>query len=158
MAACFLCKHTFNKNTTKKKRLLFGSSGVVYINTLDGWTEEWFSSKFSNAINEEMKASAYICWKCCNAVSDWNTYLKKAREIKDLMQTYMRQYYGESSNEVSKNPSTKSHADIIVCCNTKSISCSSATKEKEQIRNICMLMYCTIISGTDFTINIKLFR
>ena len=97
-------------------------------------------------------------WKCCNAVSDWNTYLKKAREIKDLMQTYMRQYYGESSDEVSKNPITKSHADIIVCCNTKSISCSSATKEKEQIRNICTLMYCTIISGTDFTINIKLFR
>lgn len=100
MAACFLCESTFTNSTKKKRKLLFGKAAARYIDTLDEWTDEVFCSKFSDAITDETKPLAYICSRCCSAVDDWHSFVKKASDIKNLMLTSVRRH---CSVEVSHN-------------------------------------------------------
>ena len=82
MALCFLCEKS---TLPHRRKILFKTAGMKYINALDELGEEVFGSKLSDIIPQEAKLSAYLCNDCTRRIDSRLILLKKVEDQKQFI-------------------------------------------------------------------------
>ena len=95
MALCFLCEKS---TLPHRRKILFKTAGMKYINALDELGEEVFGSKLSNIIPQEAKLSAYLCNDCTRRIDSHLILLKKVEDQKQFICSNITQYYEANSS------------------------------------------------------------